>query len=481
MLFSRPVFQRRQSPTCSRKRFRRPVHSGCGRPLPGHKIRIVDEAGYELPDRHVGCLEFRGTSATAGYYRNPEATTKLFHNGWLNSGDHAYMANGEVFVTGRAKELIMRGDRNLYPYDLEEAVGNLKGMRRGCVAVFTVQDKAGGSERLVIMAETDERDEADRAKLRRDIDRVTVDVIGMPADDIVLVPSHAVMKTSSGKIRRIASREAYEHGNVEKCVAAPWLHHARFLAKTLLAHARVRAQQIGAWAYGCYVWSVFALVVLFCGGVVMLLRRPPQGRRIARLGTRALFRLARVRLSVKRLDSLPARPHVLLVNHTSFLDAIVLAALLPSRPGYAFTARQEFPIQRLLCPLLRGLGTLVMARSDIRHGTTNVDLMTAALRRGESLVVFPEGAFSREPGLKPFHSGAFVAGANANVPIVVAGLRGTRTALRPGTWLPRRVAITLEVGPVFIPYRNDRAALAQLSATARKAMVSLSGEFDPFA
>jgi 1-acyl-sn-glycerol-3-phosphate acyltransferase len=178
------------------------------------------------------------------------------------------------------------------------------------------------------------------------------------------------------------------------------------------------------------------------------------------------------------LAHLPGSPHVLLVNHGSFPDAIALTALLPAYPGYAYTTRQQFRMQRLLCPFLRSLGTLVMLPCEARHGKSNVDRMVAALRRGESLVIFPEGAFRTDPGLMRFHSGAFVAAANADVPIVVAGLHGTRTALPLGTWLPRRSAISLEIGPALMPHGSDPDAIAQSSDAARKAMASLTGEPD---
>ena len=87
----------------------------CGRVLPGHEIRIVDAEGCELPDRRVGRLQFRGPSATRGYYRNPAATQALFSDSWLDSGDFAYTVAGEIYLTGRVKDLIIRGGRNLYP------------------------------------------------------------------------------------------------------------------------------------------------------------------------------------------------------------------------------------------------------------------------------------------------------------------------------------------------------------------------------
>lgn len=451
----------------------------CGRALPGHQIRIVDEAGYELPERRVGRLEFRGPSATSGYYRNPEGTAKLLRDGWLDSGDHAYMAEGEVFITGRIKDLIKRGGRNLYPYDLEQAIGNLPGIRKGCVAVFASNDPATGSERLVIMAETRERDEGVQATLRRTLNQTAIDIIGMPADDVVLVPPHSVLKTSSGKIRRIACKQAYESGKVTTRAPLPWLHTARFMAATVRARATLIARRTGAWVYAGYAWTLFALLAMSCGSMIALLRRPPLGRRIAHGAARMFLRLAGVTSTVSGLDRLPQRPHVLLVNHASYLDAIVLTALLPPTPGYTFTAKREFASQRLMRALLTGLGAIFIERFDVERSMEDVDLMVAALRRGDHLLVFPEGAFSREPGLKPFHAGAFAAAALADAPVVVAGLRGTRTALRGGTWLPRRVAIEFEIGEHLMPSGHDWAATARMRAAARKAMAPLSGEFDP--
>ncbi len=115
---------------------------GCGRVIAAHHLRVVDAAGVELADRQEGRLQFKGPSATSGYFRNPEQTRKLFDGAWLDTGDLAYLADGELYLSGRAKDVIIRGGRNLYPYELEQAVGALPGIRKGCVAVFGSIDPA---------------------------------------------------------------------------------------------------------------------------------------------------------------------------------------------------------------------------------------------------------------------------------------------------------------------------------------------------
>ncbi|HEX9174460.1 MAG TPA: AMP-binding protein [Telluria sp.] len=449
----------------------------CGRVLPGHAIRIVDETGAELPERCVGRLEFRGPSSTAGYYRNPEATRTLLRGAWLDSGDNAYLAQGEVYITGRVKDLIKRGGRNLYPYDLEEASGKLPGIRKGCVAVFASPDPATGSERLVIMAETRESDETVRARLRQSLNQTAIDVIGMPADDIVLAPPHSVPKTSSGKIRRLACRQAYQRGTADRAGAQPWLQAARLAAQLLLARARVGVRRAGAWAYGAWAWAVVGALALPCGGLIALLQQPALGRRLARSGARLLFRLTGTPLSASNIDRLPQGPHVLLVNHASYLDAIALTALLPAVPGYAFAVKREFEQLPAMRRLLTGLGALFVERLDARRGTEDVKRMAAALGRGEAIVVFPEGTFDGDAGLQPFHAGAFLAAAMAQAPLVVSGLRGTRTVLPADTWWPHRAPVEFEVGQVFVPSSPDWAATAGLSNETRAAMSILCREF----
>ncbi|ADJ63881.1 AMP-binding protein [Herbaspirillum seropedicae] len=450
----------------------------CGPALPGHQIRVVDDAGFELPSRCVGRLEFRGPSATHGYYRNPKATANLFHDGWLDSGDYAYLAEGEVYIVGRIKDLIKRGGRNLYPYDLEQAVSHVRGIRRGGVAVFGSNDPENGAERLVIVAETEIQDTKLQASMRRAVHEASIDVIGEPPDDVVFVPPHWVLRTSSGKIRRLACKAAYEEGRVSHRFSMSWQTTAGLASRAVAARIATMARTTGRLAYALYAWVTFGLLTAILAPAVVILQRPRQGRRIAHHGSQLLVRLLALQVSIAGTDHLPSGPHVLVVNHSSYLDSLILLAALPPVPGYCLAAKRELEAHWIIRRFLRGLGVLFVDRSDISQSRTEVDSMVEALKRGENILVFPEGTFTRNAGLNAFHFGAFMAASKANVPLVVAGLRGTRLALRDESWILRRIAIAFEVGEMLKPTGSDWTATILMSANARKLMIPLTGEFD---
>ena len=450
----------------------------CGRPLPGHEVRIVDDAEHELTERKVGRLQFRGPSATRGYYRNPDATRQLVRDGWLDSGDYAYLHDGEVYLTGRAKDLIIRGGRNIDPYELEQAVGALAGIRKGCVAVFASTDPAGGTEKLVVMAETRETDEDARAALVDAINRVSLDVIGMPADDIVLAPPYTVLKTSSGKIRRAASRDVYERGALGARRSSAWLQILRLALAAAGSRTSGWLRVAGSTLYGWYAWLIFGLLAGPTWAIVAAARKPAIGRVAVHLATRVFLRCAG--MPVRRISPsrVPGKPHVLVCNHASYLDAIVLYAILPPAARYVFVAKRELASHWFPRLFLEGLGALFVERFSARQGAEDAQALVEAMQGGQSLVVFPEGTFSREAGLRYFRMGAFVAAARSGAPIATAALRGMRAVLRDRTWLPRRGRIEFELGATLIPLADDWQAAVRLRDQARSEMLGLCGEPD---
>lgn len=182
-----------------------------GRPVPGLEVRIVDpQSGQPRHDREVGELEIRGTSVTPGYYRRPDVNAELFHDGWLRTGDLAYTLEGQLVMCGRIKDVIIVGGRNIFPEDVERAVGDLPGVRAGNVIAFGVAGDRG-REALVVVAETRSDD---GAALRQAVGERVRDAVGLPARDIVLVAPGSLPKTSSGKLQRSLCRRRYEDGQL---------------------------------------------------------------------------------------------------------------------------------------------------------------------------------------------------------------------------------------------------------------------------
>jgi 1-acyl-sn-glycerol-3-phosphate acyltransferase len=450
---------------------------GCGQPLAGYQIRIADDAGRELPERAVGRVEFKGPSATSGYFRNAEATRQLFDGDWLDSGDLGYIAAGELYLTGRSKDLMIRGGQNLYPYELEEAVGNVPGVRKGCVAVFAVPDPGKGSERVVVLAETREADAAKRAALRTQINALAVELVGGPADDVVLAPPHTVLKTSSGKIRRAASREVYQRGAIGHRAAPVW----RQLASLAAASARGRLAQLvrtaGELAYACYVWSVFGLLGLVA--VVAALVVPTAAWRRAALHglVRLMARLSGLPISVTGLENLPlAGPAVVVANHASYVDGLLLYALLPQR--FVIAAKEGFARSFWTRRLLGAAGTRFVERFDPQRGVEDARALTALAATGQALAFYPEGTFTRSPGLAQFRMGAFVIAAQTGAPVVPVAFRGTRSALRAESWIVRRHPVSITFGAPIAPTGTGWAAAVRLRDAARAEILRHCGEPD---
>jgi len=183
-----------------------------GQAVPGLDMKIVDpETREPLPERHVGELFLRGTSVTPGYYKRPDATEAMFHEGWLCTGDLAYMLNGELVICGRIKDVIIVGGRNVFPEDIERAVGQIDGVRAGNVISFGVEGYKG-KETVVVVAEvkTDDLDAVSHAIHTR-----TLEVSGLPPRDVMLVRPGTLPKTSSGKLQRSKCRELYLAGELE--------------------------------------------------------------------------------------------------------------------------------------------------------------------------------------------------------------------------------------------------------------------------
>jgi 1-acyl-sn-glycerol-3-phosphate acyltransferase len=435
----------------------------CGRPLPGYRVRIIDARGQLLPERHEGLLQFQGPSATRGYYRNPEATARLIRDGWHETGDRAYLAGGDIHLTGRVKDLIIRGGRNIYPYEVEQALGELPGVRKGCVAAFAALDPKQGSERLVIVAESKERDTVRRRALIQRMRERATDILGLPPDEIMLVPPRSVLKTSSGKLRRGDMRARYLSGKLRERPARPFWQLARVGGLGLVKRLRRLPRSL----YAGYAWTIFSLIAPWLWVGVMLTPRLTWRWNLLRSGVRLLRRLVFVRLTVTGAEHIPpAGSHAVLVaNHQSYLDALALIETV-AQP-IRFIAKRELMVNPLVGHFLTRMGTLFVDRFDLQRGSADSARISTILTQGATLGFFPEGTFREQPGLLPFRMGAFAAASQAGVPVVPVVIMGTRELMPGDSFRPGPGAARVIIGPPLLPTSDGWEAAVDLRDAAR--------------
>jgi fatty-acyl-CoA synthase len=469
-----------------------------GMALTGHEIRIVDQAGVEVPDRSEGFLWFRGPSATSGYYRNAPATEKLLPLGpasdpgefaWVDSGDRAYRAGGEIFVTGRVKDIIIKGGRNLYPHEVEGLAARAEGIRKGCIVAFGLKDEASGTEKLVVVAEVRERDTRKRATIAAAVTEQVSRGLGLPPDRVELIPQGSIPKTSSGKLRREETKQLFLQGKLSAGTAPAWIQIARLGASSALRTSgrAITSGVIRALEklYGVYFVIVFLVWIVPTWVMVQFIKDSRAAGRFTSAALRPLFVAMRcpVRVVGKEYMNTPGAK-VYASNHTSYFD--VLPLMLGLGVSYHFVAKMEVHGMPFIGTFLRQMGHLAFDRTDASSRLRQAEEMEEILRCGESVFVFPEGTFTAEEGVRPFQLGAFKAAVAAGAPIIPVSLAGTRRFLRDGTILPRPTSVTVTLSPPIYPRAGTSTGnegesagwheLIRLRDETREAIARHSGE-----
>jgi fatty-acyl-CoA synthase len=219
----------------------------CGPAFDGHEVCIFapddTESVTPLGEREVGEIRIRGASVMQGYHADPDATRKAFAGGYLRTGDLGYVADGEVYVCGRSKEVIIVNGRNYYPQDIEWEASQVEGVRKGNVIAFGTMTGPGDRERVVVAFETSVTDEAGKLHLVTEVRKAIQQAVGLTVDDIVPLAPGVLPKTSSGKLQRSKTRELYESGELTQRTSArdvAKLDLAKEFAKSQLGYFRHR-------------------------------------------------------------------------------------------------------------------------------------------------------------------------------------------------------------------------------------------------
>ena len=325
-----------------------------GKPLPGAEVRIAALDGSPVAERVQGRLLFRGPSQTEGYFRNPDATAEaLLSEGWMDSGDLAYIAGGEIFFTGRSKECIIHEGRTLSPHDIELLAVAAPGVRSGAALAFGVPDAAAGTERIVVAAETMARRADDRDRVAAAVRKSILDSLGV-AVEVQMLPWGAIPRTSNGKLRRGDTRELYLQGRLRAPGRPLWVQianlwrgavapAARRAFASVFEHSRQGATQ--------------AARIAACGYAGLAVRT----------GDRAGLRAAARALRCATVDGALEPSAVYVANSASEDDvwALLASAACPVVLAEGSLARQPSEVRWALSPLLQPAHRALAARAAV--------------------------------------------------------------------------------------------------------------------
>ncbi len=183
------------------------IKVSCGLPISGAAVQVLDPQGQPLPERHIGEMAVKSDSMLSSYYKRPDL--QPFRDGWYLTGDRGYLANGEVYIVGRSKDLIINAGKNVYPQDIEAIVNTVAGVHAGRAVAFGVPDEREGTELIAVVAEVETDNPDERKAITQAIRQTVVQSSTVTVNFVQLVDAKWLIKTSSGKIARAANRDKW--------------------------------------------------------------------------------------------------------------------------------------------------------------------------------------------------------------------------------------------------------------------------------
>jgi 1-acyl-sn-glycerol-3-phosphate acyltransferase len=238
--------------------------------------------------------------------------------------------------------------------------------------------------------------------------------------------------------------------------------------------ARARGALLVRSLYGCYAWLSLLVIIVPTCLLLALAPRLEQRRKVGRLGARLFVLVIGSPVRVEGGAIEPHYPCVVVANHSSYLDGIVLTAALP--PGFTYLIKQQMSEVPIAGFVLRRLGSAFVKREDLHDRKRTARTLLVAAKRGDALGFFPEGTFDAQPGLKAFQLGAFSAAARARLPVVPVVIYGARHKLPAQRFLPAPGPIRVRICPPIDSTRFESAR--ELMLATRRAMLKELDEPD---
>ncbi len=446
----------------------------CGSPLAGHKIRVVDDLDNVLAEREIGNLQFCGPSSMAGYYRNSEATEAVYHGGWWDTGDLGYLVDGELFITGRKKDLIIKAGRNYFPQEIEDAASDVPGVRKGCIAAFGVFDKSSGTEKLIVVVERNLRANLDEDEMITQINRNIAARIIISPDHVIVVPPRTIPKTSSGKLRRSSCKQMYLDSALTTPNKSTWIQLTKLIFLGFTRKLKKLVSVFFRFIYTLYVALVFLITFLPTRLIIVFQSRESSAKLIKKWSKLAIAMIF-CHLKVVGEDVLAKeKPKLFVANHTSYVDVVLLMAVLPV--DTRFVGKKELLKLPILGSLMKKLGHVFIDRLDITKSEADLARIMQEVDKGHPVLFFPEGTFTRVTGVRPFKLGPFKLASEKKIAVCPVAIANARGILRANGFLfsPRNVKITIL--PSKQPFGEGWDEIAVIRDWARKEISDHCGE-----
>ncbi len=234
--------------------------------------------------------------------------------------------------------------------------------------------------------------------------------------------------------------------------------------------------QIGNFLWGLWAWLCFALACLFSLLVSLIIPGLYRRQRAVTWAAKMVFVLAGVEVTVRGIDHLPTDSCVVVANHASYIDGILLNGYLPARFGFVIKGEmRDIPVVHFL---LRRSGAKFVERKEATGSSRDARQLVKAAQGGESLGFFPEGTFLLEPGVGRFRPGAFVAAIKGDMPVVPIAISGSREMLPSRRLLPRRANLIIDILPAIAPGDDDFSSSRKLAEACRQRILGVLDEPD---
>lgn len=229
-------------------------------------------------------------------------------------------------------------------------------------------------------------------------------------------------------------------------------------------------------AWGLYAWLCFALACLFALVATLVVPGLHRRRQLTTFAAKAVFVMAGVRVNIRGLENLPTDSCVVVANHASYVDGILLRAFLPARFGIVIKGEmRNIPVVHFF---LRRSGAKFVERYEATGSSRDARQIVKAALGGESLAVFPEGTFHLQPGIHRFRAGAFVAAIKGEMPVVPVALSGTREMMPSKRMMPGKTELTMDILPAIAPGDDVFAKSSTLAEAARQRILDALDEPD---